>query len=177
VSNELHSASVQAACEKHWGPNRGECNKFVQAVADELLVLIPGATSQADLMVWLMKDWLTLSGSFVIPRGAHAAHEAIQFANSGSKYFVIAGMTSADINLAHNWHPPLKGEEHGHVAVVTTGHGTNGWPRGYWGKHGGVGQKDASLSLAFPHRHPELIYYFCTSLSDRPLELKRVMHL
>jgi hypothetical protein len=159
----LHETSVAAACEKHWWAHRNECNQFVQAVADDLLTLIPGDSSEADMMVRLMKDWIDTTGiRFLIPRGHHAAHKAIEFASSG--WLVIAGMVAEDINLAHEWHPPMIWERHGHVALVTPGIGTNGWPRGYWGKHGGVGKKNASLSGAFPHTHPELVYYFCTKL-------------
>jgi hypothetical protein len=166
----LLSTSVTAACKKHWPVHRTECNQFVQAVAAELLVLIPGNTSDADLMVRLSKEWVSSPGSkFLIPRGRGAATHAIGLANAGS--FVIAGMTADDINLAHkmDWHPPMvlpKVEMRGHVAVVTPGIGTNGWPRGYWGKHGGAGEHDKSLSESFPHKHPELVYYFCARLGS-----------
>jgi hypothetical protein len=161
----LHANSVKAACEKHWFANRSECNQFVSAVAKEMLAIIPGDEREADLMVRTMNEpwWTDSSGvHFLIPRGHHAAAKAIEFANYG--YFVIAGMSAEDINLAHSWHAPMPLQRHGHVAVVTPGVGKNGWPRGYWGQHGGVGRKDESLSETFPHRRPELVYYFCTKV-------------
>src|SRR5690242_7284130 len=112
----MTETAVVKACKKHWEKNKHECNFFVQAVAAELLVLIPGG--DADSMSWWLQNWFNASGVFItIPRGPHAAAHAIGYANMGK--FVIAGMTRDYLDKAHHWHPPQVQSRHGHVAVVT----------------------------------------------------------
>jgi len=160
----LFETSVTKACEGNWKAYKNECNFFVQAVASDLGILIPGGGGSADQMTWWISRWLEFSGQFLtIPPMSNAAYHAALFAREGK--FVLAGMTAAELDRAHDldWHPPLMippRQKHGHVAVVTPGFGENGWPRGYWGSHGSEGKKNASLSRAFPWRHPNLCHYF-----------------
>lgn len=164
MAYRLFETNVEKACEKHWFANRSECNRFVAAVANELGILIPGSTAQADFMTWLTANFLGSPDNLIVPPGPHAAFQAMRLSNSGG-WFVVAGMTRAELDQAHqlDWHPPLQAPQkvkHGHVAIVTRGVGVGGWPRGYWGSHGSVGGRNVSLSISFPHRHPELVHYF-----------------
>lgn len=66
--------------------------------------------------------------------------------------FVVGGLTSADMAQAH-----------GHVVVVVTGPfdpNHNRYLRAYWGKLGGVGEKDRNLNYAFPAPGRDNVRYF-----------------
>jgi hypothetical protein len=139
--------TVLEACEKHWPSQQRNCSGFVRAVANELFVLLPGSSGQADWMTWFIKEWAagsnTMSG---IRPGPSAGLRAAEFAARG--FLVVAGATSDEINSVRKI-PPEARTAHGHVVVVAPGLSDSGWPKGYWGTLGGTGYKNSSLSKCF----------------------------
>jgi hypothetical protein len=72
----------------------------------------------------------------------------------------VAAATMEQIDKAHQWRVPVSAAAHGHVAVVTRGNGSRGWPRGYWGTHGADGGRNESLSVSFVGKHPEQVDFY-----------------
>jgi hypothetical protein len=154
----MAQSQVVTACEKVWEAYKHDCSGFVNAVARELLVFMPGSTGLADWMTWMISNWLPGSTSKFqsIGSGRLAIVKAVEQADLG--HLIIAGLTHDEINSARRI--PEKFTEHGHVVVVTPGIGKTGWPRGYWGTLGGLGCKDESLSATFRHGLKEKVHYF-----------------
>jgi hypothetical protein len=150
---------VVEACEKHWPSQRHNCSGFVRAVADELFVLLPGASGQADWMTWFIEQWTAEDDTMsAIRPGPSAPLEAATLASKG--FLVVAGATSDEINSARQIPPEIQ-TEHGHVVVITPGFSTSGWPMGYWGTLGGTGCKNTSFPSAF-ERHSKANYTIST---------------
>lgn len=148
--------NVVEACENNWEQYKSDCSGFVKAVADELLILLPGSTGDADWMTKFISEWAVTDGNMIaIPAGEGADIRAIAAAGEG--HFVIGGLTKDEINTAR---PPDKQTSNGHVVIVVPGISPNGWPMGYWGTLGGVGEKNASLSKAFRSPLKNKIHYF-----------------
>ena len=52
----LFKKDVEAACKKHFEEHKNNCSGFVRAVADELIILVPGISSNANGQI----DWMRL---------------------------------------------------------------------------------------------------------------------
>lgn len=149
----LFERDVKKACEKHYENHQSNCSGFIRAVAKELLVLIPGITSNADGQVTFMK--LINTPSFRhLGDGQKGELEAVRWASSGD--FVICGMKSTDLQTNR----PGRTVKHGHVAIVVGGWSPTKWPLAYWGSLGGSGGKNASLSKTFRAADRPSISYF-----------------
>jgi hypothetical protein len=136
-------------CEANWDANKTDCNHFVKAVADALGVTLFDSGDNADAIL----DKLSSAGGWnSIPDRAQVEAQA------GAGQFIIAGLRSTE------FHPP---RAHGHVVVVVAGDDSShpGFPMAYWGKLGGVGEKDSSIRNAFiPGPDLDAVHYFGTSL-------------
>lgn len=152
------------ACEKHWEAFQDDCSGFAKAAALELCVLLPSVNlfdgqerRNADIITLWIKSWLPSPNSpfLAIPPGEGAAVAAMTYADRGD--FVLAGATHEEINRHRR---ADRHTTHGHLAVVTSGTGQNGWPRGYWGSYGSSGARDQSLSATFNRALKNELHYF-----------------
>jgi hypothetical protein len=138
-------------CEADWDANKSDCNHFVKAVADDLGVTIFSAGDDADTITDKLSN---AAGWSLIPDLSTVENDA------AAGQFIIAGLKSADFT------PP---RAHGHVVVVVKGDDPAhpGYPMAYWGKLGGVGEKDSSIRNAFiPGTDLPNVKYYGTSLLD-----------
>lgn len=118
---------VKAFCEEFWPKDKSDCSLFVRDVADAMGATLTG---NADTIVnTIRKKWRKL------PNGV-AARVA---AEAGT--LVIAGLRGDE---------QADPSEHGHVVVVVSGALDHGkYPHAYWGRLGGVGERDKTLNYAW----------------------------
>jgi len=104
----------------------------VYAVASNLGISLPHV--KANPMIDYIAAWTTPTW-WKVSSPQHAG----KYSEEG--YFVVAGLK--DESGSQN--------PHGHMVVVTSSHeSANGiYPRGYWGKLGGVGMKNSTINWAF----------------------------
>jgi hypothetical protein len=115
-------------CEAVWEANKADCNAFAKAVARKYNVTLSG---QANDIV----DQISGSGWEKITSGPKAAEAA------AAGKLVIGALKGSDMT------PP---EAHGHVVVVVQGPLAHGkYPSAYWGKLGGVGEKNKTINYAW----------------------------
>jgi hypothetical protein len=115
-------------CEAVWEANKADCNAFAKAVARKYNVTLSG---QANDIV----DQIRGSGWEKITSGPKAAEAA------AAGKLVIGALKGSDMT------PP---EAHGHVVVVVQGPLAHGkYPSAYWGKLGGVGEKNKTINYAW----------------------------
>lgn len=116
------------ACEAEWDAHKSDCSGFVKAVAARLGVTLTGL---ADDIV----DEIQQSPWHAIADGPGAA------ASAANGNFVVAGLKGAD---------QVNPDPHGHVVVVVQGPlARDLYPTAYWGRLGGVGEKDTTLNFAW----------------------------
>ncbi len=138
-ANNENAKKVVRACEKCWEANKGDCNKFLKAVAAELNVDDFKADQNADDIIEFLER--AEKGWTVLTVGDHAAGHT----HAAEGRFVVAGMKSTDMK-----------QKHGHVCVVTSGELVRSgadmvdYPRGYWGTLGGMGKKCEGMNYSFP---------------------------
>lgn len=120
--------SIIDECESNFEVNKSDCSGFVKAVASKFATTLTG---QADNIVDQIKgtDWTILFDGV----------EAKEKADSG--WLVVAGLKSSD-NV-----PP---QNNGHVAIIVSGGlAQQKYPTGYWGKLGGIGEKNKTINWAW----------------------------
>ena len=130
----LHRLSSDAGdiideCEIQFDQFKSDCSGFVKAVANALSINLTG---QADDIVKAIQedDWVQLGKDGVAAKNK---------ADAG--WFVIGGLLSIK-NV-----PP---QDHGHVVVVVSGPlAQDKYPTAYWGKLGGVGEKNKTINWAW----------------------------
>lgn len=128
-------------CEAKFEANKSDCSAFVKAVATKFSVNLTG---QADSIVDQIRGagWTQL---------AHDGVKAKDKADNG--WLVIAGLKSSD-NV-----PP---QTNGHVAIVVSGEldaTHKKYPTGYWGKLGGVGEKNKTINYAWNTQSRDKVFY------------------
>lgn len=119
---------VRQACEAAFEAHQNDCSAFARAVASQLEVRLEGLANDIVTTLCSGGDWTRL------PHGAAAANSA----HDGK--LVVAGLLGAE-----QVHP----SEHGHVVVVVDGPMQGKYPRAYWGRLGGGGQKDQTINFAW----------------------------
>lgn len=125
-------------CEAQWEAHKSDCSGFVKAVTAAFSVTLTG---QADNIV----DQIKGAGWTKIADGA----EAKQKADNG--WLVVAGLKGAEND------PP---QNNGHVVIVVSGPIAQGkYPSGYWGRLGGVGEKNQTLNWAWNTKSRDRVYY------------------
>lgn len=128
------------SCESNFETNKSDCSGFVKAVASDFAVTLTG---QADNIVDQIKgaDWTVLAD------GVDAKNKADE------GWLVIAGLKSSD-NV-----PP---QNNGHVVVIVSGGlAQQKYPTGYWGKLGGVGEKNKTINWAWNKDSRDKVTYSC----------------
>ncbi len=119
---------VIQACEAEWPKDKTDCSAFVRDVAGRLGVTLTG---NADSIV----DEICGAGWERLHDGVAASHAA----DAGR--LVIAGLKGGDQEI-----PSV----HGHVVVVVSGLLANGkYPSAYWGRLGGIGDKNKTINWAW----------------------------
>jgi hypothetical protein len=137
--------------------NQKHCNVFVQAVARDLMIFLPGASGNANWQV----DFMDFIGElpqlfYKVGRGQEAESGALDYARRGQ--FVVCGVNSSDLNKN-----PTRAKHkttHGHVAVVMADRGGTGWLLAYWGQENGTPGRRESLSKCFRAGDRKMINYY-----------------
>lgn len=137
-ADDLPTANAEKVidvCKSKWPGNKGSCNGFVNAVASELGVSLPGTADE-------ILDSITKSGSGWAKLSDGVAAKAA----AAQGKLVVAGLRSGDFQQT---------TAHGHVVVVVPGPlNPGGWaPAAYWGsidpKVAEKGGNGSPLSLCF----------------------------
>jgi hypothetical protein len=139
----VHSVSNNATdiineCESQFEEYKSDCSGFVKSVASAFSITLNG---QADNIVDQIRgsDWTHLQSGV----------QAKEKADNG--WFVVAGLKGSDNIPAQN---------NGHVIIVVSGPVAQGkYPSGYWGKLGGVGEKNKTLNWAWNAASRDNVYY------------------
>lgn len=123
----MSSLDVIVACEEYWPANKGDCNKFAKAVAKDFGITLTGNANA--IVDHVRKKWRKLADGKAAKRAADDGE------------LVIAGLKGSEQS------PPA---EHGHVCIVVAGGLDHGkYPTGYWGRLGGVGERNKTLNYAW----------------------------
>jgi hypothetical protein len=127
------------ACEDNWDADKSDCSKFVRDVAATFGATLTGQANAIVDQITSQPEWQQLSG------GA-AAKDA---ADDGQ--LVVAGLRGSEQGTP---------EEHGHVVIVVSGPLANGkYPSAYWGRLGGVGEKDKTINYAWRAGDRDAVHY------------------
>jgi len=156
MSYQLVDRNVESACARMLDidDNEHNCSGFVRAVAGDLMLFLPGASGNADGQVEFMELIADIPRLFyLIGSGRPAELDAVNYATRGS--FVVCGMTSAELQKNRR-----KKVSNGHVAIITSGWSSSGWPVAWWGQKGGDPGKRQSLSKCFRASDRPFIKYF-----------------
>lgn len=123
----MSALDIIVICEEVWPADKSDCSAFVRHVAKHLDVALTG---NADAIVDTIRHkWKRL----------HDGVAAKKAADDGA--FVIAGLKGSE---------HAQPSAHGHVAVVVIGGLDHGkYPTGYWGRLGGVGERNKTLNYAW----------------------------
>jgi hypothetical protein len=119
---------VRQACEASFSKHQNDCSGFARDVAARLGVKLDGTANQIVETLRSGQGWIRLRDGLAAADSAH-----------GGK-LVIAGLLGSE-----QVHP----SEHGHVAVVVRGPMQGRYPRAYWGRLGGGGQRDETINFAW----------------------------
>ena len=158
----LIERDVEASCKRMLTikDNEHNCSAFVRAVADNLMLFVPGTSGNANVQLDFMKFVSTVPGMFsLLGRGRVAEPRAVTAAGQGA--LVICGATSEE--LQQNREGLVN---HGHIAIVVDGWGASGWPLAWWGQLGGTAGRRESLSKCFRASDRALISYFAYSAPE-----------
>src|SRR6516225_1976220 len=130
---------VKDACEACFEAHANDCSGFARAVAGELEVQLHGLANEIVDTIRGGNGWTPLRN------GAAAAESA------ATGKLVIAGLKGSE-----QTHP----DPHGHVVVVVKGPlADDRYPTAYWGRLGGVGEKDKTINWAWrPGDRDEVTY-------------------
>jgi hypothetical protein len=125
-------------CEANFETNKSDCSGFVKSVATAFSINLTG---QADNIV----DQITSSGWTILSDGIDAKNKA------DDGLFVVAGLKSFD-NVPQ--------QRNGHVAIIVSGElAQQKYPTGYWGKYGGVGEKNKTINWAWNRDSRDKVIY------------------
>jgi len=125
-------------CEADFDANMSDCSGFVKAVASAFTVTLTG---QADDIV----DQICGEGWQLLADGVEAKNKA------DNGWLVVAGLKSTQ-NV-----PP---QANGHVAIIVSGGlAQQRYPTGYWGKLGGVGEKNKTINWAWNKESRDKVIY------------------
>ena len=133
-----NAADIINECESQFEANKSDCSGFAKAVAAAFSI---NFTGQADNIVSQIQGtgWTLLANGM----------EAKQKADNG--WFVVAGLKSTD-NV-----PP---QANGHVAIIVSGPiAQQKYPSGYWGRLGGVGEKNKTINWAWNAASRDKVIY------------------
>jgi hypothetical protein len=120
---------VRDACEASFDAHADDCSGFVRAVSSLLGVNLGGL---ADEIVETIRNG---NGWTLLTDGAGAAQSA------AAGKLVIGGLEGSRQTVP---------DPHGHVVVVVSGPlADNRYPSAYWGRLGGVGEKDKTINWAW----------------------------
>ncbi len=128
---------VFALAEASWPAHKSDCSGFVRAVALAARIPLSGLANH------LVDTWN--SDPAWIKLGSDVA-QASRLSEQG--YLVVAGR---------------KEPNHGHVVVIVPGRDAHGDAMGYWGRLGGIGEKDNGLNFAWKRADLAGVQYFATS--------------
>jgi hypothetical protein len=130
---------VQEACEECFDAHKSDCSGFARAVATKLGV---GLAGLADEIVETLR---TGQGWTALPTGVAAA----QSAKAGK--LVIAGLKGSE---------QARPDPHGHVVVIVDGPLVrDAYPSAYWGRLGGIGEKDKTINWAWTAEDRDRVSY------------------
>jgi hypothetical protein len=132
------AAAIVAACEAKWPAGQSDCSLFVREVAAAVGVTITG---NADEIVDSIQeaDWTPLIDGVAAAEAAAAGQLA------------IAGLKGAD---------QQQPSPHGHVVVVVPGPLAHGkYPSAYWGRLGGIGEKNKTINWAWRAADRDRVVY------------------
>ncbi|MEC4592565.1 MULTISPECIES: hypothetical protein [Nitrospirillum] len=132
--------TIISVCERNWEKWKADCSGFLKAVAADLGISLSG---QANDIIDTMghAPWIQLGND---------SEKAVTYA--GQSYLVVAG---------------LKAPHHGHVVVIVPG-APKPYPSGYWGRFGGTGRKNTSISWSWKHSELPEVRYFAVQLNSAP---------
>jgi hypothetical protein len=120
---------VREACETCFTAHASDCSGFVRAVAGQLGVGLEGLADQIVDTIRSGSGWTPLSDGIA----------AAQSAATGK--LVIGGLKGSE---------QVTPDPHGHVVVVVDGPLARGaYPSAYWGRLGGIGDKDKTINWAW----------------------------
>ena len=121
---------VKDACEACFDAHSGDCSGFARAVAGQLGVTLTGLANDIVDTISGGGDWTALANGVAASQQAAAGK------------LVIGGLRGDE---------QVSPDPHGHVVVVVAGtplaHGL--YPFAYWGRLGGVGEKDQTVNWAW----------------------------
>jgi len=121
---------VKDACEACFDAHSGDCSGFARAVAQQLGITLTGLANDIVDTIRAAAPWTMLAD------GVAASQQA------ASGKLVIGGLKGSE---------QANPDPHGHVVVVVAGqplaHGK--YPFAYWGRLGGVGEKDQTVNWAW----------------------------
>jgi hypothetical protein len=130
---------VRDACEACFDAHKTDCSGFARAVANQVGVNLQGLADEIVETIRADQSWTAL------PNGIVAA----QSAQDGK--LVLAGLKGSE-----QANPDL----HGHVVVVVDGPlAHNVYPSGYWGKLGGIGEKNKTINWAWTEEDRDRVSY------------------
>lgn len=136
------------ACEANFAAHSGDCSGFARAVAAQLGITLTGLAN--DIV-----DTIRAGGSWSVLADGVAAAQA-----AGAGKFVIGGLRGDE---------QANSDPHGHVVVVvatapgqTLAHGK--YPFAYWGKLGGVGDKDQTVNYAWNEQDRDNVTYAASDI-------------
>jgi hypothetical protein len=123
----MSALDIIVTCEEAWPKNKNDCSAFVRDVARYLDVALAG---NADTIVeTIRKKWRRLDDGVAAKKAADDGE------------FVVAGLKGSEQI------PPV---QHGHVVVVVAGDlAHNKYPTAYWGRLGGVGERNKTVNYAW----------------------------
>jgi hypothetical protein len=130
---------VKDACEANFGAHSNDCSAFVRAVSAQLKVPLAGLANQIVDTIRTDPKWTRL------PDGV-AANQA-----AADGKLVIGGLKGSE---------QANPDEHGHVVVVVEGPlNRDKYPSAYWGRLGGVGEKDKTINWAWNAQDRDKVTY------------------
>jgi hypothetical protein len=130
---------VRDACEACFEANKSDCSGFARAVASQVGVTLRGLADDIVEAIRTDPAWT------ILPNGIVAA----QTAQAGK--LVLAGLKGSE---------QAQPDPHGHVVVVLgepLAH--DAYPSAYWGKLGGVGEKDKTINWAWTTEDRDHVTY------------------
>jgi hypothetical protein len=140
---------VKDACEANFDAHSGDCSGFAKAVAGQLKVTLTGLANDIVDTIRGGAPWTPLADGVAAAAAAAAGQ------------LVIGGLKGSQ-----QAHP----DPHGHVVVVVAtlpgqqlAHGK--YPYAYWGKLGGVGDKDQTVNWAWNEQDRDNVTYAARDLT------------
>ncbi len=129
-------------CEAAFEDNKGDCNKFAKAVASHFNITLTGPAND-------ITDQIQGDGWTQLTDGKKAAEKA------AAGFLVIGGLKGSD---------QATPSANGHVVVVVKGQPEHDkYPKAYWGRLGGSGEKNKGVNWAWRTGDRDKVKYGCKS--------------